>query len=63
MTTMDLHKLIEIRMITLQGEEYEVHIDATEQRFIFDVFSANPYKKVTDEIRGILDKKVKQINN
>ena len=60
---MDLHKLIEIRTITLHGEEYEVHIDATEQRFIFDVFIANPYKKVTDEIRGILDEKVNQIDN
>jgi hypothetical protein len=55
----DLDKVIEIRGFKVGGVLYEVHIDATGGREIFDVFAE--YGEVTDEIRAVLDKAVEKI--
>ena len=58
---MELDKLIEIRSTQLNGVWYELHVDATEERFIMDIFAEKG--EVTDEIREALEKAVANIDN
>ncbi len=59
--SVDVFKLIEILSISYNGVFYEVHVDATEERSIFDVFAESG--EVTEEIRKHLDEVVSKIDN
>ena len=59
--SIDLDKLIEIFSISYNGVYYEVHVDATDERSIFDVFAESG--EVTDDIRTHLDEVVSKIDN
>jgi hypothetical protein len=58
---MKLEKRIEILAHQLRGIWYEIHVDSTEQREIFNVFAESG--EVTDEIRTELQAEVDKINN
>ncbi len=58
---MHLDKLIEILGHQHNGVWYELHVDATEERFIMDIFAEKG--EVTDEIREALEKAVANIDN
>jgi hypothetical protein len=59
--SIELFKLVEMHNISYNGVYYEVHVDATDERSIFDVFAESG--EVTDEIRTHLDEVVSKIDN
>jgi hypothetical protein len=58
---MQVDKLIEIRSTQINDIWYEVHIDATEQRYIMEVYPERG--EVTDEILNQLIDEVDKIDN
>lgn len=58
---MQLDKLIEIWSVQLD-QWYEIHVDATEQRYIMEVF-AEDTKEIDDETFKKLEELVNQINH
>lgn len=58
---MQLHKLIEILAHQHNGVWYEIHVDATEERYIMEVFAESG--EVTDEILEALEEEVSKIDN
>ena len=58
---MKLEKRIEILAHQLRGIWYEIHVDSTEQREIFNVFTESG--EVTDDIWAELQEEVDKINN
>jgi len=58
---MHVDKLIEILGHKLNGVWYELHVDATEERFIMEIFAEKG--EVTDEIRKALEEAVAKIDN
>lgn len=61
MENLDLYKKIEIWNYQYNGVWYELHVDATEERTVFDVFAEKG--KVTDEMRNHFDEVVSKINH
>ena len=59
--SINLDKLIEIWSISYNGIWYEVHVNATEEREIYDTFAE--YGEVTPEIYKHLEKVVSEIDN
>ena len=56
-----IDKLIEIRSFQIEGYMYEVHVDATEERSVMDVFPES-WEHATDEVYKAIDKAVSEIN-
>ena len=58
---MELDKLIEVWSTQLNGLWYEVHVDATEQRIITDVFCEVGGRNISDKVIDDLQKEVDKI--